>query len=86
MGNSGSYCFTTPTPKKVSWARQEEDTSKLEDALPQPEQAKKKSSVEKIDLTRSIRYMDLQQSDSSFPALDEMYFCRSLTNDHICYE
>lgn len=80
MGNSASTGFITPTPRKVSWARQKEDTVKLEDFLTQYEEdiwrveAKQSLSVKKVHLTRRVRYIGLttQQSDSWFPHSGEM--------------
>ncbi|TMS10488.1 Myelin-associated glycoprotein [Larimichthys crocea] len=79
MGNSVSTSFITPTPKKLSWGRQKEDTIKLDDLLTQYEDdlwgvKRKQTSVKKIHLTRSLRYINLaaQESDSFQPKRGEM--------------
>ncbi|KAM9352924.1 B-cell receptor CD22-like [Symphorus nematophorus] len=65
MGNSASTSFITHTPKRLSWGRQKEDTVKLEDVLTQYEEdiwrvkGKQHLSVKNVQLTRSIRYIDL---------------------------
>ncbi|KAL7393450.1 hypothetical protein ABVT39_011008 [Epinephelus coioides] len=80
MGNSASSTFITPTPRKLSWGHPKEDTVKLEDILTQREEdlwrvkGKHILSVKKVNLTRSIRYMDLavQEGDSFSPDKSEM--------------
>ncbi|KAG8010163.1 Myelin-associated glycoprotein [Nibea albiflora] len=80
MGNSASTGFITPTPKKLSWGRQKEDTIKLDDLLTQYEDdlwgVKRKSSVKKIHLTRGICYVNLaaHESVSFYPNRGEMHF------------
>lgn len=75
MGNSASTSFIIPTPRKLSWGRQKEDTVKLEDFLTHCEddlwrvKGKQGLSVKRIHLTRSIRYVDLavQECNSFHP-------------------
>lgn len=80
MGNSASTGFITPTPRKLSWGRQKEDTAKLEDVLTQYEEdlrrvnGKQHLFLKKVRRARSIRYVDLavQESDSAHPNRGEM--------------
>lgn len=80
MGNSASAGFNTPTPRKLSWGRQKEDTVKLEDFLTQHEEGlwrlkgKQSFSVKKVHLIRSVHYVALsaQDSDSFYPNRGEM--------------
>lgn len=80
MGNSTSTGFITPTSRKVSWARQKEDTVKLEDFLTKYEEdiwrveTKQRSSVKKVHHTQRVCCIDLteQQSNSCYPHSGEM--------------
>ena len=80
MGNSASTGFITPTPRKLSWGRQKEDTVKLEDFLTQCEEdlwrvkGKQSLSVKKVHVTRRIGYVDLAVHDcnSFYPSRGEM--------------
>ncbi|GLD63515.1 uncharacterized protein AKAME5_001512800 [Lates japonicus] len=80
MGNSASTVFITPTPRKLSWGHQKEDTVKLEDFLTQCEEdlwrvkGRHGLSVKKVHLNRSIGYVDLavQECDRFYPTRGEM--------------